>query len=129
MAAHQRISSDWPNEEWAGYSRAVRAGNLVWISGSTATSGGAVVAVNDMYGQSVHVLKKIQTFLERAGAKLEHVTVTRAYLTDMSRLAEFARAHKEFFGDIRPVNTTVEVSKLAHPDMLVEVEATAVIPD
>lgn len=128
MAAHQRYYSDWPNEEWAGYCRAVRAGNMVWISGSTATDGDRIVAPGDMYGQSVHTLKKIQHYLEQAGAQMAHVVQTRAYLTDFSRIAEFARAHREFFGDVRPVNTTVEISRLAHPDMLVEIEAVAVIP-
>jgi enamine deaminase RidA (YjgF/YER057c/UK114 family) len=128
VAAHQRFTSDWPNEEWAGYCRAVRAGNLVWISGSTATEGDRVVSPGDMYGQCVHILKKIQRFLEQAGAELDHVVQTRAYLTDFSRLGEFARAHREFFGRVRPVNTTVEVTRLAHPEMLVEIEATAVIP-
>jgi enamine deaminase RidA (YjgF/YER057c/UK114 family) len=127
--AHQRFSSDWPNEEWAGYCRAVRAGNLVWISGSTATDGDKVLAPGDMYAQSVHTLRKIQTYLERAGAAMDHVVQTRAYLTDFTKLADFARAHREFFGRVRPVNTTVEVTRLAHPDMLVEIEATAVIPE
>jgi isochorismate pyruvate lyase len=128
MASHERFFSDWPNEAWAGYARAVRAGNMVWISGSTATEGDRVVAPGDMYGQCVHTLKKIQRYLGLAGAELAHVVQTRAYLTDFSRVAEFARAHREFFGDVRPVNTTVEVSRLAHPDMLVEIEAVAVIP-
>lgn len=129
MAAHQRFSSDWPNEQLAGYSRAVRAGNLVWISGSTATEGDRVLAPGDMYAQSVHTLTKIKRYLERVGADLGHVVQTRAYLTDFSRLGEFARAHHEFFRDVRPVNTTVEISRLAHPDMLVEIEAMAVIPE
>ena len=129
VAAHQRFFSDWPNEKLAGYCRAVRAGNLVWISGSTATEGDKVFAPGDMYGQSVHTLKKIKRFLEQAGAQMGHVVQTRAYLTDFSRLGEFARAHREFFGDVRPVNTTVEISRLAHPDMLVEIEAMAVIPE
>lgn len=129
MPAHKRFSSDWPKEEWAGYCRAVRAGNLVWISGSTATEGDKVVSPGDMYGQCVHILKKITFFLEQAGAELDHVVQTRAYLTDFSRLDDFARAHHEFFGRVRPVNTTVQISGLVHPDMLVEIEAMAVIPD
>jgi enamine deaminase RidA (YjgF/YER057c/UK114 family) len=99
----------------------------VWIAGSTATSGDQVVARGDMYGQAVHVISKIQVYLARAGARMEDVVQTRAYLTDMSRVAEFARAHREAFGAAPPVNTTVEVSRLAHPDMLVEIEAMAVI--
>ena len=129
MPAHQRFFSGWPNEEWAGYARAVRAGNSVWVAGTTATEGSQVMAVGDMYGQCVYTLGKIRHFLEQAGARLEHVVQTRAYLTDFSRLGEFARAHREMFGDVRPANTTVEISKLAHPDMLVEIEALAVIPD
>ena len=129
MAAHQRFFCDWPNEAWAGYSRAVRAGNLVWVSGSTATEGDKVLAPGDMYGQSVHTLRKIKRSLERAGADLAHVVQTRAYLTDFNRLGEFARAHREFFRDVCPVNTTVEISRLAHADMLVEIEAMAVIPE
>ncbi len=82
-----------------------------------------------MYGQCVHILTKIKLFLEQAGTELDHVVQTRAYLTDFGRLAEFARAHREFFGRVRPVNTTVEINRLAHPDMLVEIEAMAAIPD
>jgi enamine deaminase RidA (YjgF/YER057c/UK114 family) len=129
VPAHQRFSSDWPNEEWAGYCRAVRAGNLVWISGSIATECDRVLAPGDMYAQSVHTLTKIKRYLERAGAELQHVVQTRAYLTDFERLGDFAKAHSEFFRDVRPVNTTVEISRLAHPDMLVEIEAMAVIPE
>jgi enamine deaminase RidA (YjgF/YER057c/UK114 family) len=126
--AHQRFSSDWPNEAWAGYSRAVRAGNLVWISGSTATEGDRVLALGDMYEQSRLILLKIKRFLELAGSRLDHVVQTRAYLTDMQRVTDFARAHREAFADVRPVNTTVEVTALARPEMLVEIEAMAVIP-
>lgn len=128
MTAHQRFFSDWPNEAWAGYSRAVRAGNLVWVAGSTATEGGKLIATGDMYGQCLHTLDKIKRYLEEAGAALDHVVQTRAYLTDFSRLDEFARAHREFFDGVRPENTTVEINRLAHPDMLVEIEAMAVIP-
>jgi enamine deaminase RidA (YjgF/YER057c/UK114 family) len=128
VTVHARFHSDWPNEPWAGYSRAVRAGNTVWIAGTTATQGDRVVAPGDMYQQARVTLAKIRQVLERAGARLEHVVQTRAYLTDMNRVAEFARAHHEVFANIRPVNTTVEVTRLAHPDMLIEIEAVAVIP-
>lgn len=128
MTTHARFHSDWPNEPWAGYSRVVRAGNLVWVAGTTATQGDRVVAPGDVYEQARVTLAKIRQFLEQAGARLEHVVQTRAYLTDMSRVGEFARAHREVFAEIRPVNTTVEVTRLAHPDMLIEIEALAVIP-
>jgi enamine deaminase RidA (YjgF/YER057c/UK114 family) len=128
LGVHQRISSDWPNEALAGYSRAVRAGNFVWVAGTTSTDGDRVVAPGDMYEQCRHTLLRIRRYLEEAGGRLEHVVQTRAYLTDIGRVAEFARAHREVFGDIRPVNTTVEITRLAHPDMLVEIEALAVIP-
>lgn len=128
MTVHARFRSDWPNETWAGYSRVVRAGNLVWVAGTTATRGDRVVAPGDMYEQARVTLAKIHEFLEQAGARIEHVVQTRAYLTDISRVGEFARAHREVFADICPVNTTVEVTRLAHPEMLIEIEALAAIP-
>jgi enamine deaminase RidA (YjgF/YER057c/UK114 family) len=124
----QRISSGRPNEEQTGYSRAVRVGNHVFVAGSTALNAlGQVDHPGDMYGQTVAAIRTIASALSQAGATLEDVVRTRIFVTDMRRRAEVSRAHREFFGAIRPASTLVEVSALAHPDMLVEVEADAII--
>lgn len=121
----QRSSSDWPNEDLAGYARVVRSGDLVWVAGTTATAGDQVLAPGDMYQQSRVTLEKIRGFLADAGVSLADVVQTRAYLTRADGFRAFAQAHREVFAEVRPVNTTVVVSALAHPDMLVEIEALA----
>jgi enamine deaminase RidA (YjgF/YER057c/UK114 family) len=122
----QLITDGVPWESLAGYSRAVRVGNLVEVAGTTAFADGKVVAPGDMYAQTRFALQKIERALQQAGATLADVVRTRMYVTDISRWEEAARAHGEFFGEIRPATTMVEVSKLIDAEMLVEIEATAV---
>ena len=123
------ISSGGPWEAKIGYSRAVKVGPFVAVSGSTAMTPDGLVGKGDVYAQTVQTLKTILTALEKAGAKPEHVIRTRTYLTRMSDWQEVGRAHGEVFGEIRPASTMVEVSKLINDDMLVEIEADAIIPE
>ena len=120
-----RVSSGTPWEPIVGYSRAVRAGGTVYVSGCTATVEGEVVAVGDMYEQTRLALQGVVDALSRLGAEPRHVVQTRMYVTDIERWHEVGRAHGELFGDIRPATSMVEVSGLIDPRMLVEVEAVA----
>jgi enamine deaminase RidA (YjgF/YER057c/UK114 family) len=126
MSAISRISTSTPWEPIVGYSRLVRAGDTVAVSGTTATDErGMIVGAGQMYVQARQALLNIQTALERAGLAMHHVVRTRMYVTDMDRFAEAARAHKEFFADSPPASTIVEVRRLANPDMMIEIEADA----
>ena len=111
-----------------GYSRAVRVGNVVQVSGTTATVNGEVVAAGDAYTQTVVALGIIRQALREAGAELEHVVRTRIYVTDISRWEQVGRAHGEIFGQIRPAASMVQVAALIDPRHLVEIEAEAMIP-
>ncbi|PKH51810.1 hypothetical protein CXF68_14435 [Tenacibaculum sp. Bg11-29] len=127
MSKRINITTGSPWEDKVGYSRAVQVGNIIEVSGTTATDKeGNIVGVNDLYLQTKTIIETVKNVLEDMGSSLKHVVRTRIYTTDISRWEEIGKAHGEFFSTIKPATAMVEISRLVNPDMLVEIEFTAI---
>jgi len=123
----QLIGSGSPWEDVVGYSRAVRIDNVIEVAGTTAMDGDMLIGKGDSYAQTVFVLQKIEKALQEAGATLADVVRTRMFVTDISQWEAIGKAHGEFFHSIKPASTMVEVSRLINDDLLIEIEATAIL--
>ena len=123
----KNISSQSLWENVVGYSRAVRIGNTIEVSGTTAMNGDELIGKGDMYAQTKFVIQKIEAALIEAGATLNDVVRTRMYVTNISKWNDAAKAHAEFFINIKPASTMVEVSRLINDDLLIEMEVTAIV--
>ncbi len=115
-------------EDIVGYSRAVRMGNIIEVTGTVAVDdSGQLIGGNDAYAQTKFIIQKIESVLQRAGASLKDVIRTRMFVTDISRWEEYGRAHGEFFGSIKPCTSMIEIKALIAPEYLIEIEATAIV--
>lgn len=123
----QRITSGTKWEDIVGYSRAIRVGNIIEVAGTTAMDGDQLIGKDDVYAQTKFIIQKMEKALKEAGSSLADVVRTRIYVTDISRWEEVGKAHGEFFREIKPASLMVEVSGLVSPDMLVEIEMTAIV--